>query len=70
MINKINELKKTIERQQAMINFQTAQHNIMVDLGIEREKEINRLKSKISGLEDKPIIELDLYPPMIRFVKK
>jgi len=44
----ITELEKTIKQQQAMINFQAIHHNLMVDLGVEREKEINRLKSKLA----------------------
>jgi len=45
---RIAVLEKTTEQQQAMLNFQAAQYNVMVDWGIKREKEVIRLKNKLA----------------------
>lgn len=66
MINKINELKKTIEQQEAIINFQAAQHDLMVDLRINQEKIINNLRCQVSELQEKPKIELEPRTTMIK----
>jgi len=50
--HQVKLLEELVQTQQAMLNFQSAQHNNNVDLGIEREKGIIRLKLKLAKLED------------------
>lgn len=70
MINEITKLKKTIEQQKAIINFQEAQHKIMVDLAVNREKVINRLKQQELALEDELETEQDLHASMIKLAEQ
>jgi len=53
LVEQVTWLKKIIDQNQAMINFQTMQHNSMFSLGIEREKKIINLEHQISQLKDK-----------------
>jgi len=46
--HQVKLLEELVEQQQAMLNFKSTQHNIMVNLGINREKEINRLQRKLA----------------------
>lgn len=66
----ISNLEQTIEQQQVMLNFQSAQYNVIVDLGIKREKEIINLKRKISNLEEELITEQELHASIIKFAEK
>ncbi len=69
MMNEITKLKEIIEQQKAIINFQEAQHNVMVVLGIKREKLINRLQQRELALEDELETEQDIHASIIRIAK-
>ena len=70
MKNEIIKLKGIIEEQKAIINFQEAQHNVMVDLGIKREKLINRLQQRELALEDELVTEQDLHASIIKLAER
>jgi len=46
-------LEELVHQQQAMLNFKSTQHNVMVNLGINREKEISRLQRQISEINER-----------------
>jgi len=53
LLHQVALLEELVEQNQAMLNFQSAQHNLLVDFGTEREKEIIRLQRKIKELKSK-----------------
>ncbi len=52
LLHQVKSLEEIIDQQQSFLNFQSAQHNLLVDLGTKREAEIIRLKRKITELTD------------------
>lgn len=48
LLHQVKLLEELVDQQQAFLNFQSAQHNLLVDFGVKREKEIIRLKRKIT----------------------
>lgn len=67
---RIVEFEKLSDEQQVMLNFQSAQHNVMVELGLKRERKIINLKRQISGLKDEIKIERDPGIPMVIIAEK
>lgn len=70
LIVQVKTLKGIIDQMQALINFQTYQNKLMVDLGVKREKEVINLNRQIYNLENELIIEQDVHASIVKLAEQ
>ena len=70
LLEQVKLLEELIEQQQAMLNFEAAKNNWMVDFAVKREKTINYLKSDNKDLEQRLLSEQDLHASLIKLAEQ